>query len=138
MPSVAFVQAKAKGRYFEELITPLLIEMGFHVVDTEHWSYRHKKGVDKIVELRGQRCGLEFKLDAMSEQTGNICVDLDSINKTTSAIWMYGLPNGGRIDVYSMLISKLAPFAREYPIKRKVGEFGQECALISKSVFTSQ
>src|SRR6185503_10039392 len=101
--------------------------MGMRVVDTDGWSYRYKKGVDVMVEVLGQRCGLELKLDAMSETTGNVCIDLDSINKTTSAIWIYGLPNGGRIDCYSMLISNLAPFARQYPIKRKIGEFGGEC-----------
>ncbi|SRR5258708_745653 len=139
MPSASFVRAKEKGRYFEELMVPVLIEMGFTVIDTDHWKYSQKKGVDKIVEINGARCGLEFKYDRMSEQTGNCCIDLDSINKTTSAIWIYGLPNGSRIDVYSMRISDLAPFAQAWPIKRKVGENGWvEAALIPKQTFINQ
>ncbi len=118
---------------------PLLIEMGFRVIDTDGWSYRLKKGVDVIVEIKGARCGIEFKFDRMSERTGRVAVDLDSINKTTSAIWIYGLPDGSRIDCYAMQIKDLAPFARAWPNKRKVGENGWvEAALIPKQIFISQ
>ena len=112
--------------------------MGFRVIDTDGWAYSAKKGVDVVVEIKGARCGIEFKYDRMSEQTGNVCIDLDSINKTTSAIWIYGLPNGGRIDCYTMQVKDLAPFARGWPNKKRVGEFSLECALIPKSTFVSQ
>ena len=117
---------------------PVLDQMGFRVIDVDHWGYRHKKGRDIIVEVKGQRCSLELKYDRMSEKTGYVCLDLDSINKTDSAIWLYGLPRGNEVDVYSMRISDLAPFARNYPLKKPVGEFKQLAALVPKNVFLSQ
>lgn len=115
---------------------------GYYIVDLDKEKYEVKKQGDFLMKVlqdgRWISNAVECKYDEMSEQTGNVCVDLDSINKTNAPFWIYGFPNGSRIDVYSMRISDLAPFAREYPIKRKVGEFAQEAALIPKSVFTSQ
>jgi hypothetical protein len=68
----------------------------------------------------------------MSEQTGNVCIDLDSINKSTASIWIFGLPYKSKIDLYAVLLSDLAPYARNWPIKRPAGEFGALASLISK------
>lgn len=117
---------------------PHLEEAGLRVIDVDHWSYNQKKGRDVIVETQGYRNSIEFKFDKLSEKTGNVAIDLDSINKTSSAIWIYGLPRGNEIDVYSMRISYLAPFARNWPVKRLLGEFKQPCALVKKDTFLSQ
>lgn len=123
MPSKLFTIQKLIGREFEQALMPVLADMGFRVIDVDTWGYKHKKGRDIIVEIKGQRCSLELKLDKMSEKTGYVCLDLDSINKTSSAIWLYGLPRCNEVDVYSMKIQDLAPFARNWPIKRLLGEF---------------
>ena len=138
MPSRSFVVQKLIGREFEQAMMPVLESMGFRVIDVDLWGYKHKKGRDIIVEIKGQRCSLELKLDKMSEKTGYVCLDLDSINKTSSAIWLYGLPRGNEVDVYSMKIQGLAPFAQNWPVKRLLGEFKQPCALVKKDVFLSQ
>jgi hypothetical protein len=117
---------------------PVLEQMGFRVIDVDHWGYKYKKGRDIIVEVKGTRCSLELKYDKMSEKTGYVCLDLDSINKTSSAIWLYGLPKGNEVDVYSMRISDLSPFARNWPIKRPAGEFRQLVALVPKATFIGQ
>lgn len=138
MPTREFVRQKEIGRGFEKAMIPVLENSGFRVIDVDHWSYKLKKGRDVIVEVKGQRASLEMKLDLMSEKTGYVCLDLDSINKTDSAIWLYGFPRSNEIDVYSMRISDLAPFVRNWPIKRLLGEFKQSCALVKKDVFLSQ
>jgi hypothetical protein len=138
MSSRRFVVQKLIGREFEQALMPVLEEMGFRVIDVDHWGYKHKKGRDIIVEVKGTRCSLELKYDLMSEKTVYVCLDLDSINKTDSAIWLYGLPRGNEIDVYSVRISDLAPFARNWPVKRLLGEFKQSCALVKKETFLSQ
>ena len=137
-PSSSFTIQKLIGREFEQAMIPVLEQTGFRVIDVDWWSYSHKKGRDLIVEAKGQRCSLELKLDKMSEKTGYVCLDLDSINKTDSAIWLYGLPRGNEVDVYSMKIQDLAPFARNWPIRRDLGEFRQPCALVKKDTFLSQ
>jgi len=142
MPSQAFIKQKEKGRFFEHLVMDTLRNGGAYVVDLDKERYEVKKQGDFLIKVlqngRWLSNAIECKYDEMSEQTGNVCIDLDSINKTNAPLWIYGLPNGGRIDVYSMLISDLAPFARSYPIKKPAGEFGGTCALIAKIVFTSQ
>jgi hypothetical protein len=108
MPSASFVKQKKVGRYFENLLDPVFIEMGFKVYDSDHLRYQQKKGWDKELEIKGQRSKVELKYDAMSEQTGNVFVDLDSIRKSTASIWIYGLPEGSKIDVYATFLSDLA------------------------------
>ena len=137
MPSVAFIRQKEVGREFEKLMMPVLEGMGFRVIDTDHWSYESKRGQDVVVEIQGERCSLEFKLDKLSESTGNVAIDLDSIDHTKSAIWIYGLPEGNQIQVYAMFIKDLAPFARNYP-RKNIGEFKRPCSLIPKAVFITQ
>lgn len=142
MPSQAFVKAKRVGRWFEGLVDPVLSEMGFQVIDTDKRRYNEKKGSDRIVKIfkngRWHVCKLEMKFDVLSEQTGNVAVDLDSIKKSDSPIWIYGLPEGNRIDCYSMLLSDLAPFAQNWPTKCPGGEFGGLLALIPKHTFLGQ
>jgi len=137
-PSREFVKQKLVGREFEMAMIPVLEQTGFRVIDVDWWSYNHKKGRDLIVEVKGQRCSLELKLDKMSEKTGYVCLDLDSISKTDSAIWLYGLPRSNEVDVYSMKIQDLAPFARNWLIKRLLGEFKAPCALVKKETFLGQ
>jgi|ERR1044072_3041693 hypothetical protein len=135
MPSVAFLEAKDIGREFELLMIPELEQVGFRVIDTDRWSYRLKKGADVLVEYKGERCGVEFKLDRLSEKTGNVVIDLDSLKKSTSGIWIFGLPQGNQIHTYSMRTTDLGPFALKWPIKRPMGEFRQLSSLVPKATF---
>src|ERR1051325_42173 len=130
MPSPSFVKQKKVGRYFENLLDPVFLEMGFKVYDSDHLRYQQKKGWDKELEIKGVRSKVELKYDAMSEQTGNVFIDLDSIRKSSSAIWIIGLPEGSKVDVYAMELAHLGPYAESYPIKRPGGEFGISGALI--------
>lgn len=137
MPSTSFVKQKSVGQYFEDLLDPVFIKMGFKVYDSDHLKYHQKKGWDKELEIKGVRSKLELKYDAMSEQTGNVFIDLDSIRKSAAAIWIIGLPDGPRIDIYATFLTDLAPYAESYPIKRPGGEFGLSGALIPKATFIS-
>ena len=138
MPSKAFVIAKLIGREFEQAMIPVLEERGFRVIDVDGWKYSQKKGRDVIVEIQGHRSSIEFKYDRMSEKTGNVVVDLDSLNKTDSAIWIYGLPEGKVIHTYSMKTTELGPYALNWSVKRPAGEFGGLVALIPKRTFLGQ
>ena len=87
---------------------PVLSELGMRVIDTDSWSYNLKRGRDCIVEVKGHRNGIDFKYDRMSEQSGRVCIDLDSLSHTDSAIWIFGLPRGSEIDCYVVKTSDLA------------------------------
>jgi hypothetical protein len=143
MSSRSFVVQKEVGREFEKPMMKVLEEKGFRVIDVDSWSYRLKKGRDIIVEYQGQRASIEFKFDKLSEKTGRVCLDWDSMSKTESKYWIYGLPEGDKIAVYAMYASQLRDFAlayvRSHPESMKrVGEFKQYCAMIPKPVFISQ
>jgi len=152
MPTQAFIKQKKIGRWFEGLMRPELEQMGFEVIDSDKQKYQIKKGYDCILRIknsdgiyrrndRGQiiQDRAEFKYDEMSEQTGNVCIDLDSIQKSISAWWFFGLKEGNQIEVYLTEILSLAPFAQSWPVKKRVGENGWvEAAIVPKSVFKSQ
>lgn len=112
--------------------------MGFQVLDSETRKYKDKKGWDCEVSIKGQRCKLEFKYDELSEITNNVCIELNSLYQSVSPIWVYGFPNGSRIDCFSMYLKDLTPYAESYPIKRMVGEFQTPAALIPKDTFLAQ
>lgn len=137
MPSTSFVKQKKVGRWFEALLDPVFIEMGFKVYDSDHLRYQQKKGWDKELEVKGKRSKVELKYDAMSEYTGNVFIDLDSIRKSTASIWIIGLPEASKIDCYATFLADLGPYAESYPIKRPGGEFGLSGALIPKATFIS-
>ncbi len=121
----------------------VLEQMGFRVIDVDLWGYKHKKGRDIIVEVKGQRASLELKYDLLSEKTNRICIDWDSMSKTQSRYWIFGLPEGDKIAVYAMYASQLRDFALQYvkshpESMKRVGEFKQYCVMIPKHTFVSQ
>ncbi|GEM_PF-3151654 len=148
MPTAAFVKAKSEGRKFEKQVFKLLEESGAYVIDTDNLPYQQKKGCDCYIKLlnsdgtfkRDPRgyviCQpVEIKLDKMSEQTQNVCIDLDSLEKTNAVVWIFGLPEGDRIDVYAVMTAELALYAKNCARRAFGGEYGMEVALIPKEQF---
>lgn len=143
MPTQSFVQQKRIGRQFEAQVRDVLREVGkkkgIEVIDSEKLKYQQKKGWDCEVRLAsGARCKVEIKLDQMSELTGNVCIEESAIRQSISPIWVYGLPQNAKIDLYTMYLSDLATYVASWPVKRPVGEFRGLAALIPKEVFLSQ
>lgn len=142
MPSRSFVVQKLIGREFEQALMPVLEQMGFRVIDVDHWGYKHKKGRDIIVQIKGERASLELKYDLLSEKTHNVAIDWDSMSKTQSKYWIFGLPESGKVAVYAMYASQLRDFALQYAkdhpeSMKRVGEFKQYCVMIPKYTFIS-
>lgn len=139
MPSRSFVVQKLICREFEQALALVFELRGARVIDVDDWGYKHKKGRDKILEINGERASLEAKLDVMSEKTNRVCIDLDSLSKTQSKYWVFGLPKQGKIEVYAMYAYKLKDFVREYSkhpgALQKVGEFKQYCLFVPKLLF---
>jgi hypothetical protein len=133
-----FKRQKKKGRWFEAEVEKVLIEKGMQVIDPEKLKYQQKRGWDREVIINGERCKVEMKYDSMSLLTGNVCLEIGAIRQSVSPIWIYGIPDQGKVNVYSMLLKDLAPFAESYPVKKLVGEFSIPAAIVSKSVFISQ
>jgi hypothetical protein len=77
---------------------------------------------------------VEIKYDKMSYDTGRVCIDLDSLEKTQAVVWVFGLPETDRIDIYAILTSDLRLHAKNAP-RIRGGEFYGEIAVIEKSRF---
>ena len=138
MPSVVFNKKKTIGRYFEGLMRPVLAEMGMEVIDSEKERYSVKKGYDCIVRINGGSAKLEFKYDVKSEETGNVCLELEALSHSTSDILVYGLPERDHLDVLTMWLSDALSFAQNWPTKALVGEFRLPAALVPKETFLGQ
>ena len=138
MESEYFKSQKKIGREFEGLVQDALRKPGVEVIESEPLKYRQKRGWDLLIKVNGSEAKVELKLDVMSEQTGNVALEIAAIRQSISPIWLYGLPEGNKIIVYSMYLKDLAPFAENYPVKKLVGEFQIPAALVPKEVFTSQ
>lgn len=133
-----FKRQKKIGRWFEAECEKLMLQKGMAVVDSEKLPYARKKGWDREVSINGNKAKIEMKYDAMSEQTGNTCIELDSLRQFISPIWLYGLKEADQVKVYAMYLEELKPFAESYPFKKRVGEFCLEAAIIPTYIFTSQ
>lgn len=137
-PTSYFKDRKRIGRWFEAECEKLMRAKGMEVIDSEKLKYRDKKGWDREVIINGARCKVEIKYDELSEQTGNVCIEGLALNQSASPIWLYGLPEGDTVSVYAMYLKDLAPFVQSYPIKKRVGEYGLQAALVPKHVFLNQ
>jgi hypothetical protein len=138
MESDYFKTQKVKGRWFESEVEKVLKEKGCEVIDSENLKYRDKKGWDREVRINGEKCKLEMKYDELSESTGNVCIELAALHQSISPIWIYGLPENGNLNLYSIFLKDLIPFAESYPVKKLVGEFNIPAALVPKYVFLAQ
>ena len=110
-PSKEFLRQDEIGRWFEDLVMPHVIKTaqgnGYSVqeIKTDRWKYSQKRGRDRIIRLSGPvvaSSSLEFKFDIKSNQYGNVYVDLESMLKTDSGIWIQGLPEGQEIPIYDL------------------------------------
>lgn len=111
---------------------PVLSEMGMEVIVSEKHRYSEKKGYDCLVRMNGGSAKIEFKYDQMSEQTKNVCLELEALQHSTSDILIYGLPKDGQIEVLMMWLRDALSFAQNWPQKRLVGEFRLPAALVPK------
>jgi hypothetical protein len=146
MPSAWFNKSKPKGRWFEWLLRSVLPDLGFEVIDTDGWKYGSKKGVDIVINLKKDgktyRENIEAKYDEMSEETGNVYVELLALEESISPIWIYGLPlkrsDTLYIDSYAMFLSDLAPYSLSLKKTTLGGEFQRKGVLIPRGVFITQ
>jgi len=156
MPSEHFREQKRKGRWFEEQMRLALPERGFEVYDTDKLRYSQKKGVDCYVKIKDKDgtfkrnpqgriiCEpLEFKYDEMSEKTGNVYIEFDSLEKTISTVWFYGLKDGYKVETYMMQFRDLYQFVMQYAkdhpeANRTGGEWRSPAVTIDKLTFIAQ
>lgn len=87
------------------------------------------------IRKEGYSFWVECKKDVMSERTGNVCVDWDSLSKSEASIFILGLPNEYGTDIFKMPLKSIYQYAKNYPVQKSVGQWGISNALIPKEEF---
>lgn len=117
------------GQAYEQTVKRLFEKKGA-IVEENIGDYEQLKGCDLIVTKDGRRWLVEVKLDVMSQKTGNVCVELEAMFHSKSELIVYGLPQDQWTDMYIIPRLQLLQFARDYPIKKFVGQWKTQSAII--------
>jgi hypothetical protein len=76
---------------------------------------------------------VEVKHDFAASKTGNICLELEALFHSKADLLAIVTDNPRT--VYMVHLQQALAFAHSYPVKKKVGEFQTEAALIPKQEF---
>lgn len=123
------------GQQFELSVKNLLEIKGWVVSLNQSKDLATLRKYDLAIKKDGCSFWVEIKKDVMSERTGNICIDYDSLSKSESSIFILGLPNQYGTDIYKMPLQTIYRYAKDYPIQKAVGQWGLKNALIPKNEF---
>jgi hypothetical protein len=123
-----FKRDLARGSLFEDFIADYFRERG--------WTIKRATGLtpayDLVLTRRRTTIMVEVKYDAMSDATGNYCLERKSLLQTQSAYLIIGTPQ----EAYTLPMNEARKLYNEYP-KRQTGDFQSNIsALIPKTVFS--
>jgi hypothetical protein len=131
-------QQKKIGLPFEHSVARLLEIKGWKVKRNPAPQDRVSQALqdyDLWIKKDGESYWVEIKKDVMSQSTGNVCIDWRSLEKSKSSIFILGLPNEYGTDIFKMPLKSAYLYGKNYPIQKKVGQWGETCALIPKDEF---
>jgi hypothetical protein len=123
------------GQRFELSVKHLLEIKGWTVKLNESDDLKQLQKYDLWITKNGSSYWVEVKKDIMSERTGNVCIDWDSLSKSKASLFVIGLPNEYGTDIFTMPLKAIYEYAKKYPVQKKVGQWGLENALIPKMKF---
>jgi hypothetical protein len=135
MPTKEFIHARSKGEIAQDYVAGMFRSWGLTVRETPRGYH---PGFD--MEVEGQFYGNhvrfkdEIKYDRKFSETGNFCLDINSIRKSKAGILT--ICTGKPIDtVYMLPLPDALAFAERWPRKLYVGEYKEPNAIIPKDVF---
>lgn len=123
------------GKRFENSVKNLLEIKGWIVSLNEAKDLETLRKYDLWAKKEDRSMWIEVKLDAMSQTTNNICIELGALRHSQSPVFIIGLPNDQWTDIYFMPLKTILRFAENYPVKKLVGQWNVESALIPKNEF---
>jgi hypothetical protein len=133
MSSSAFIQAREKGREGQHYVAEMFRKWGLTVYEVEDgmfpdWDLQ-------VFSNDGKPRTVEVKHDYAASKTGNLCLELEALLHSKADL--LAIVTDDPRTVYMVPLQQALSFAHSYPVKKKVGEFGLEAALIKKQDFIS-
>lgn len=125
MPSQSFLTSRKIGEKAQDIIAAKLKSKGFSV-DVVKSGYRPH--FDLTAKRGDIRFTAEVKRDQLTQNTGNVRIDLNALSHSKAGILFY------MIDPDKFFIAeldKMLAYAKDYPIKKQVGEFKEPSALVA-------
>src|ERR1044071_1715820 len=134
MSSQAFIQAREKGREGQHYVAEMFRKWGLTV-------YEYQDGMFPEWDLQvfgkdDKPRTVEVKHDYKASETGNICLELEALLHSKADLLAIVTDNPRT--VYIVPLQQALAFAHSYPVKKKVGEFQLEAALIPKREFINR
>jgi hypothetical protein len=131
MSTEAFIQAREKGKTGQHYVAEMLRNWGLTVYEIEdgyftEWDLQ-------VFNQDGTKHTVEVKHDFMASKTGNLCLELEALLHSKADL--LAIVTDDPRTVYITPLQAVLAFADSWPVKKKVGEFQTEAALISKDVF---
>lgn len=135
MPSKSFLTARKQGEVAQTYVAGMFRYWGLSVRETPRGYH---PGYD--LEVEGKFWGnyvkfkAEVKYDKRFSDTGNFCLDINSLRKSKAGILT--ICTGSPVDaVYMLPLEEALKFAEAWPNKLRVGEYGEPNAIIPKAEF---
>lgn len=125
----------AIGQRFEQSVANLLTIKGWSVSFNQSKDLSTLKKYDLWAKKEDKSVWIEVKLDAMSQTTGNVCIEIGALRHSQSPVFIIGLPSNQWTDIYKMPLKTILRYAESYPVKKLVGQWSVESALIPKDEF---
>lgn len=133
MSSQAFIQAREKGREGQHYVAEMFRHWGLTVYEVEDGMF---PDFDlQVFGNDGTKRTVEVKHDFKFSETGNFCIELEALFHSKADLLAIVTDNPRT--VYLVPLQQALAFAYSYPVKKKVGEFQLEAALIPKDTFIS-
>lgn len=132
MPTQSFLSARERGRIGQTIVQQKLEKTGWKVDMVKDGYFR---AWDFIADNGQIRFSGEIKYDEMSDTTGNICLELEAIEHSKAQILVYVFPDKS---AYIMPVEDALNYAKAYPVKKRVGEFKGQAAIVPKYIFLNQ
>jgi len=128
MASQSFIQSRERGKIAQRTLADYLRSTGVGVQEVEDGFF---PDFDLLLST-GKT--IEVKYDQRASDTGNFCLEIEALDHSLADV--LAIAYGSPIQAYYMLpLDKARKFALDWPLKKYVGEFGLEAAIVSRSLF---
>ncbi len=134
MSSQYFLSQRRQGKVGQEIAAVKLRNKGFTVDLVKDGMF---PDYDAIAYRDSIKFMLEIKYDKMAKDTGNVCLDIQSLKKSKATILAYVIDDPGP-KVFIMPLNEALAYAEKYPVKKQVGEWKEPNAIVPKHVFFAQ
>jgi hypothetical protein len=122
-----FIKDRARGRIAQDYVAGMLRHWGCQVENVPDGYF---PGYDIIANGKT----IEVKHDLRAEDTGRLCLELDALWHSKAQFLVIAVGNPIKT-IYLHPLQEVLRFAEKWPLKKRVGEYQVEAALVPIKTF---